>query len=98
MSRRYLENRQGDCEGDGALPLDEADEGHDDPQVPWMESDRFLASPQVVAEAAIVDGEKLGNESESIASEGLEGHWVIGRKAAARRRDGQDEERCNEGE
>jgi hypothetical protein len=28
----------------------------------------------------------------------LRGHWVIGRKAAERRRDGQKEGRCDEGE
>jgi hypothetical protein len=51
-----------------------------------------------VVEAARVDGKELGKESESVASEGLEVHWVTRRKAAGRRRDGQREERCNEGE
>jgi hypothetical protein len=35
-----------------------------------------------VVEAATADGKELGKESELIASEGLEGHWVIGEKAA----------------
>jgi hypothetical protein len=41
----------------------------------------------VVVEAPRVEGKDLEKEFESIASEGLEGHWVIGRKAARRRRD-----------
>jgi hypothetical protein len=32
---------------------------------------------QVVVEAPRVEGKDLENEFESIASEGLEGHWVI---------------------
>jgi uncharacterized protein YabE (DUF348 family) len=58
-----------------------------------VESDRPLEGRQVVAEVARADHRELGKESESIASEGLEGHWVIGRKAAARQRDGQKEGR-----
>jgi hypothetical protein len=42
-----------------------------------------------VVEAPRVEGKYLEKEFESIASEGHEGHWVIGRKAARRRRDGQ---------
>jgi hypothetical protein len=42
-----------------------------------------------VAYAARAVGKELGKESESIASESLEGHWVIGRKADSRRRDGE---------
>jgi hypothetical protein len=41
-----------------------------------------------VIEAARVEGKELGKESESIAWEGIEGHWVIGRKAARRRTEG----------
>jgi hypothetical protein len=37
-----------------------------------------------VVEAPRVEGKDLENESESIASEGLEDHWVIGRKAVRR--------------
>jgi hypothetical protein len=40
-----------------------------------------------VAEAPRVEGKDLENEFESITSEGLEGHWAIGRKASRRRRD-----------
>jgi hypothetical protein len=54
-----------------------------------VESDRRLDGRQVVAEAVRVDGKELGKESELIASEGLDRHWVIGRKAARRRRDGE---------
>jgi hypothetical protein len=46
-----------------------------------------------VVEAPRVEGKDLEKEVESIASEGLEGHWVIGRKAARRRRDGETERR-----
>jgi hypothetical protein len=77
---------------------DQADEGNDDAPVRRVESDRRLDGRQIVVEAVRVDGKELGKESESIASEGLESHWAIGRKAAGRRRDGQKEERCNEGE
>jgi hypothetical protein len=41
-----------------------------------------------VAEAVRVEGRELEKESESIASEDLEGHWVIGREAARRRTEG----------
>jgi hypothetical protein len=59
-----------------------------------------------VAEAPRVEGKDLENEFESIASEGLDGHWMIRRKAARRRkdgeterqRDGQREGRCNDAE
>jgi hypothetical protein len=37
-----------------------------------------------VVEAPSVEGKGLEKEFESIASEGLEGHWMIGRKAARR--------------
>jgi hypothetical protein len=40
-----------------------------------------------VAEAPRVEGKDLEKEFESIASEGLEGHWAIGRKATRRQRD-----------
>jgi hypothetical protein len=40
-----------------------------------------------VVEAPRVEGKDLEKEFESIASEGLEGHWVIKRKAARRQRD-----------
>jgi hypothetical protein len=40
-----------------------------------------------VVDAARVEGKDLEKEFESIASEGLDGHWVIGRKAARRQRD-----------
>jgi hypothetical protein len=46
----------------------------------------------VVPEAPRVDGKDLEKELESIASEGLEGHWAIGRKAARRLREGQRRE------
>jgi hypothetical protein len=39
-----------------------------------------------VVEAPRVEGKDLEKGFESIASEGLKGHWVIGRKAARRRR------------
>jgi hypothetical protein len=51
-----------------------------------------------VVEAARADSKELGKESESIASEGLEGHWVIERKAARRRGEGQKEGTCDERE
>jgi hypothetical protein len=53
---------------------------------------------QVVVEAPRVEGKDLEKKFKSIASQGLEGHWVIGRKAARRRRDGQKEGRCNDAE
>jgi hypothetical protein len=40
-----------------------------------------------VIEAPRVEGKDLEKEFESIALEGLEGHWVIGMKGARRRRD-----------
>jgi hypothetical protein len=55
-----------------------ADEGNDDAPVRRVESDRRLDGQQVVVEAARVDGKELGKESESIASECLEGHWGKG--------------------
>jgi uncharacterized protein YabE (DUF348 family) len=54
---------------------DQADEGNYDAPVRRIESDRRLAGQHVVAEVARVDGKELGKESESIASEGREGHW-----------------------
>jgi hypothetical protein len=53
-----------------------------------------------VAEAARVDSKELGKESESIASEGIEGHWDHWDhwgKAAERRRDGQRDGGRNDG-
>jgi hypothetical protein len=43
-----------------------------------VESDQRLNDLQVVAEARRVEGKDLEKEFESIASEGLEGHLVIG--------------------
>jgi hypothetical protein len=77
---------------------DQADEGNDDAPVRRVESDRRRDDRQIVVEAARVGGKELGKESESIASEGPECHWVIGRKAAGRRRGGQKEERYHERE
>jgi hypothetical protein len=68
--------------------MDQVDEDHDDAPVRCAESDRRLDDRQIVAEMARVDGKELGNESESIASEGLEGHWVIGKKAPGERTEG----------
>jgi hypothetical protein len=42
---------------------------------------------EVVVEAPSVEGKDLEKEFESIASEGLEGHWMIGSKTARRQRD-----------
>jgi hypothetical protein len=42
-----------------------------------------------VVQAPRFEGKYLEKEFKSIASEGLEGHWVIGRKAARRQRDGE---------
>jgi hypothetical protein len=63
-----------------------------------VESNRRLDGRQAVIEAARVEGKDLEKEFESIASEGLVIHWVIGMKAARRRRDGQREGRCNDAE
>jgi hypothetical protein len=52
-----------------------------------VESDRRLDGRQVVVEAARVDGKELGKESESIASEGLEGHWEKGSRETHRGRE-----------
>jgi hypothetical protein len=82
-----VEAELSDCGGDGALPLDQADEGHDDASVRRAESDRILAGRQVVVEAARVDGKELGKESESIASGGLEGHWEKGSGEMERERE-----------
>jgi hypothetical protein len=76
---------------------DEADEGNDDAPVRRVESDRRLDGRQVVVEVARVDGKALGNESESIASEGLDGHWDHWEKAAEKRRDGQRDGGQNDG-
>jgi hypothetical protein len=46
-----------------------------------------------VVEAPRVEGKDLEKEFESIASEGLEGHWAIGKKAARRRRDRETDRR-----
>jgi hypothetical protein len=43
-----------------------------------LESDRLLGGRQIVVETARVDGKELGKESESIASEGPEGHLEKG--------------------
>jgi hypothetical protein len=59
-----------------------------------VESDRRLDGRQVVVKAARVDGKELGRESESIASKGIEGHWVIGKKQP---RDGEMERRTEGG-
>jgi hypothetical protein len=40
-----------------------------------------------VVEAPRVEGKDVEKGFESIASEGLDSHWVIGRKTARRRRD-----------
>jgi hypothetical protein len=53
---------------------DQADAGNDDAPVRRVESD----GREVVVEAPSVEGKDLEKEFESIASEGLEGHWVIG--------------------
>jgi hypothetical protein len=42
----------------------------------------------VAVEAPRVEGKDFEKELESIASEGLEGNWVPGRKAVRRQRDG----------
>jgi hypothetical protein len=80
---------------------DQADGGNDDAPVRRVESDQRLDGRQVVVEAVRVEGKDLGKQSESIASESLEGHWVIGRKAARKRRDRETDrggERCNDAE
>jgi hypothetical protein len=77
---------------------DQADEGNDDAPMRRVESDRRLNGRQVVAEGARANGKEPGKESKLIASEGLEGHWVIGRKAARRGGEGQKEGTCNERE
>jgi hypothetical protein len=53
---------------------DQADGGNDDASVRRAESD----GREVVVEAPSVEGKDLEKEFESIALEGLEGHWVIG--------------------
>jgi hypothetical protein len=53
---------------------DQAEEGNDDAPVRRVESHRRFDDRQIVVKVARVDGKELGNESESIASEGLEGH------------------------
>jgi hypothetical protein len=73
---------------------DQAYEGNDDATVRRVESDRCLAGRQTVVEAARVDSKKLGKESESIASEGLKGHWVIGIRQPG---DGETERRTEGG-
>jgi hypothetical protein len=77
-----------DCEGDGALPLDHANKGNDDALGRRAESDRLITGRQVVVETARVDGKELGKESESIASEGLEGLWEKGSRETQRRTEG----------
>jgi hypothetical protein len=61
---------------------DPADGGNDDAPVRRVESD----GREVVVEAPRVEGKHLERKFESIAWEGLEGHWMIGRKAARRQR------------
>jgi hypothetical protein len=77
---------------------DQSDGGNDDAPVRRVESDRRLAGRQIVVEAARVEGRELEKESASIALEGLEGHWAIGRKAARKRGDEPKEGRCNDAE
>jgi hypothetical protein len=72
---------------------DQADGGNDDASVRRVESYRRLDCRQVVVEAPRVEGKDLEKEFESIASQGLEGHWTIGMKAARRRRDGETDRR-----
>jgi hypothetical protein len=76
---------------------DQADEGNGDAPVRRGESDRRLDGRQIVVKAATIESKELWKESESIASESLEGHWVIGRKAAKRRRDEQRDGGRNDG-
>jgi hypothetical protein len=52
---------------------DQADRGNDDAPVRRAESD----GRDVVVEAPSVEGKDLEKGFESIASEGLEGYWVI---------------------
>jgi hypothetical protein len=49
-----------------------------------LASDRLLAGRQVAVEVARVDGKELGKESESIASEGLQGHCEKGSRETDR--------------
>jgi hypothetical protein len=79
------------------VPGDQGDGGNDEAPVRRVESDRHLDGRQVVVEAARAEGRDLGKESESIASEGLEGHWDHWKKAAERRRDGQRDGERNDG-
>jgi hypothetical protein len=83
-----VEARLVDCGGDGALPLDEADEGHDDAPLRGVESDRRLDGGQVVVKVARIDGKELGKEPEPIPSEGLEGHWEKGSRETEKRTEG----------
>jgi hypothetical protein len=53
---------------------DQAHVGNDDDPVRRVESD----GQEVVVEAPRFEGKDLEKEFESIAWEGLEGHWVIG--------------------
>jgi hypothetical protein len=62
---------------------DQADGGNDDTPVRRVESD----GREVVVEAPSVERKDIEKEFELIASEGFEGHWLIGRKAARRQRD-----------
>jgi hypothetical protein len=65
---------------------DQADEGNDDAPVRRVESDRRLDGRHILVEAARVDVKKLGKESESIASEGLDGHREKGSRGTYRER------------
>jgi hypothetical protein len=94
---RELSARPEDWHPDHPYVLnDQADEGNDDAPVRRVESDRRLDGRQVVVEAARADSKELGKESESTASEGLDGHWDHWNhreKEAERRRDGETDRR-----
>jgi hypothetical protein len=62
----------------------QADESNDDAPVRRVESYRRLDGRQLVVEAARADRKELGKESESIGSEGLEGHWQKGSRETDR--------------
>jgi hypothetical protein len=66
---------------------DQADEGNDGAPARRVESDRRLGGRQVVVEAARVDRKELQKESESTASECLEGHWEKGIRETDRGRE-----------
>jgi hypothetical protein len=87
-----------DCGGDGGLPLDQTNKGHDDALVRGLESDRRLDGRQVVVEATRADGKELGKESESLVSEGLEDQCEKGIREMDRRREDEmmgNESKCH---